>query len=246
MDRHDSTQLFRLRGVQRLSSGIACTVSLQEAPLGDSPCQRIVYYEDRSLIDYEIPEAAFTPVLRKNEILLKKILSNCIKAAGTDDIDIPFVFPERCEERIIPDDAIQIFTDGSLAQTGIGGWAGIINYATGAARETSGREPCDGSNRTELLAVVNTLNLLDRDGPAVVNTDSRYVIRGAEVWLFNWERNGFFTAQNRPVKNRDLWEALSALRRRREIHFRWIPSSDDHPHHRRCDLLAREMSLSSP
>jgi len=118
-------------------------------------------------------------------------------------------------------------------------------YPPGRIVEKTGRESFCSSNRSELLAVVRALDAIESDGPAVIHTDSRYVIRGAEVWLANWEQNGFFTAQNRPVKNRDLWESISAIKKKRELHFTWIPSSSGEPLHRRCDFLAREMSLSS-
>lgn len=246
MNREQNTRLFRLRKAVRVPGGISCIVSLQEAPPDDNGQQRIVYHERDFNINYEAPEAAFTAVLREHEGMLKKILSICVKTACAGDIDIPFVFPERRGKDPVPDNAIEVFTDGSLAKSGTGGWAGIIRYSPGNIVERTGREAHSTSNRAELLAVEKTLGSIESDGPAVVHTDSRYVIRGAEVWLANWERNGFFTAQNRPVKNRDLWESVSELMKKRELYFRWVPSSGDNPLHRRCDLLAREMSLSQP
>lgn len=244
MNREQNTQLFRLWQVTRLPAGVSCVVSIQDASPHDTGRQRIVYHERDFNINYEAPEAAFTAVLREHEGMLKKILSICVKTACAGDIDIPFVFPERRGKDPVPDNAIEVFTDGSLAKSGTGGWAGIIRYSPGNIVERTGREAHSTSNRAELLAVEKTLGSIESDGPAVVHTDSRYAIRGAEVWLANWERNGFFTAQNRPVKNRDLWESVSELMKKRELYFRWVPSSGDNPLHRRCDLLAREMSLS--
>ncbi len=242
---HD-THLFRLGQVTRVPDGIACTVSLRDARSGRDPGQRLVYHDRDSMIDYEKPEAFFTPVLQENEHLLKKIISISVNTARLCDIDIPFVFAEKPEKRPLPRNAIHIFTDGSLSESGSGGWAGVIQYPPGDLVEITGHEPCSSSNRAELLAVVKALGSLEADGPAVVHTDSRYVIRGAEVWLPNWERNGFLTAQNRPVKNRDLWEYISEIMKKREVHFQWVPSSGGEPLHQRCDFLAREMSLSAP
>lgn len=243
MNKDYNTPLYRLWNVTRAPAGISCSVSIHDDWHSDIGSQRLVYHERDFTINFETPEAVFTPALREHEGMLKKILSICIKTSCPGDIDIPFVFPERSVKDQMPENAIQVFTDGSLAKSGIGGWAGIIQYSTGAIVEKTGREPHSTSNRTELLAVVKTLGSIDSDGPAVVHTDSRYVIRGAEVWLVNWERNGFFTAQNRTVKNRDLWESFSEIMKNREVHFHWVPSSGENPLHRRCDLLSREMSL---
>ncbi len=244
MNREPIKTLFRLCRMTRVREGISCVVSVQDAPPDDTGSQRIVYHGRDSAIDYERPDSFFTPSLRQNEDLLKKILSICVKAGPLGDIDIPFVFPEKRETRSLPKGAIRVFTDGSLSKSGTGGWAGVILYPRGKVEEKTGHEPCSTSNRTELLAVARTLESIESDAPAVVHTDSRYVIRGAEVWLANWEQNGFFTAQNRPVKNRDLWESVSIILNKREVHFRWVPSSGDDPHHRRCDILSRAMSLS--
>ena len=243
MKKRYNTHLFRLGHVTRVPDGIACIVTLRDIQSGKTLGQRLVYHDRDSMIDYEMPEAVFTPALKENEHLLKKIISISVNTARLCDIDIPFVFPEKSGKRPLPHNAIKIFTDGSLSESGTGGWAGLIHYSTGKLVEKAGHEPCSSSNRAELLAVVKALDSLESDGPAVVHTDSRYVIRGAEVWLPNWERNGFFTAQNRPVKNRDLWEFLSEIMKKREVDFRWVPSSGEGPFHQRCDLLARDMSL---
>ncbi len=244
MNEEQNTPLFRLWKTVPVSGGISCVVSIQDAPQDDNGHQRLIYHEDDFTINYETPEAAFTPALKENEELLKKILSICVKIASPGDIDIPFVFPEKRIKGPVPEKAIEVFTDGSLSKSGTGGWAGIIHYSAGTIVEMTGREHHSSSNRTELLAVARTLDAIESDGPIVVHTDSRYVIRGAEVWLPNWERNGFITAHNRPVKNRDLWESVSRIMKQREVHFRWVPSAGEDPLHRRCDSLARAMSLS--
>lgn len=246
MNREKNIALFRLWQAARVPGGISCVVSIQDAPPDGVSCQRLVYRESDVAIIYEAPEADFTPTLREHEGLLKKILSICVKTACPPDIDIPFVFTEKRGKGPVPENAIEVFTDGSLAKSGTGGWAGIIRYSPDTVVEKTGVEHFSTSNRTELLAVARTLGSVESEGPIVVHTDSRYVIRGAEVWLANWERNGFFTAQNRPVKNRDLWESVSEIMKRREVHFQWVPSSWGDPLHRRCDLRAREMSLSQP
>ncbi|MBN2160331.1 MAG: ribonuclease HI [Spirochaetes bacterium] len=242
MDRIHDMRLFRLGEVDRVPGGLSCIVSAQADAGGGPRRQRLLFQAMDCAITYEPPEADFASVLKENEESLKKILSICMRTGGPEEIDIPFVFPEPGARRACPEGATQVFTDGSLSPSGNGGWAGIIVHAGGEIVEKTGSEQGSSSNRAELMAVARTLDSLGPGGPVIVHTDSRYVIRGAEVWLANWERNGYITALNRPVKNRDLWESVSETMKRREIHFRWVPSSGDNSFHRRCDLLARAMS----
>jgi len=239
-----ATPLFRLGNVDRVPEGITCVVTAHGDARADRSSQRILFRDADRTIAYEPPEADFTVILRENEYRLKKILAICMSIGPHEEIDIPMVFPVASERRACPENAIRVFTDGSLSATGTGGWAGIIVYSQDVIVEKAGSEYGSSSNRAELLAVVRTLDSVEPAGPVVVHTDSRYVIRGAEVWLANWERNGYFTALNRPVKNRDLWESVAAIMKRRDVYFRWVSSSGDSGFHRRCDLLAREMSLS--
>ncbi|TDZ18557.1 Ribonuclease H [Colletotrichum orbiculare MAFF 240422] len=79
-----------------------------------------------------------------------------------------------------------------------------------------GAEYVHTSNRAELRAVIAALRHRpwhDEEGGRfrglVVATDSEYVVNGATNWARRWIRNGWrLSWGGRPVKNRDLWEAL--------------------------------------
>ncbi|PWY67039.1 ribonuclease H-like protein [Aspergillus eucalypticola CBS 122712] len=66
--------------------------------------------------------------------------------------------------------------------------------------------------RAELRAVIAALKYLSHDGntfdSVVVATDSSYVVNNATVWIRKWLTRDWKNAGGRPIKNRDLWEAL--------------------------------------
>ncbi len=115
---------------------------------------------------------------------------------------------------------IEIFTDGACSgNPGPGGWAAILR--SGAhERELSGGAPATTNNRMELTAAIEGLNALKGASAVILHTDSRYVMDGAE-WLANWKKNGWKTADKKPVKNGDLWRALEAAMAGHAIEWRW-------------------------
>ncbi|GKZ91102.1 hypothetical protein CBS63078_2454 [Aspergillus niger] len=68
------------------------------------------------------------------------------------------------------------------------------------------------STRAELRAVIAALKYLSHDGNTfdslVVATDSSYVVNGATLWIRKWLSKGWRSAIGKPIKNKDLWEAL--------------------------------------
>jgi ribonuclease HI len=108
---------------------------------------------------------------------------------------------------------ITIFTDGSSrGNPGPGGWAAIIAFPNDKLRELGGAEVRTTNNRMELQAVIEALDALkDFSAPAVINTDSSYVLKGATLWIKGWQRNNWITSTKSEVLNRDLWEELAKL-----------------------------------
>jgi ribonuclease HI len=108
---------------------------------------------------------------------------------------------------------ITIFTDGSSrGNPGPGGWAAIVAYPNDRVKELGGAEVRTTNNRMELQAVIEALDSLkDFSAPAVVNTDSSYVLKGATLWLKGWQRNNWITSTKSEVLNRDLWEELAKV-----------------------------------
>ena len=135
---------------------------------------------------------------------------------------------------------VDIFTDGACSgNPGPGGWAAILR-AGKHERELSGGERATTNNRMELTAVIRALEALKKPSAAVVHTDSRYVMDGATKWMKNWKKNGWRTADKKPVKNEELWRALEEASARHTISWRWVRGHDGHPENERADALARE------
>jgi ribonuclease HI len=134
---------------------------------------------------------------------------------------------------------VEIFTDGACSgNPGPGGWGAILR-AGGQERELSGGEPHTTNNRMEMMAVIRGLQALKRPSAVTLYTDSRYVLDGATKWLPNWKRNGWKTADKKPVKNDDLWRALDSEMAQHKIAWKWVRGHDGHPENERADALAR-------
>lgn len=133
---------------------------------------------------------------------------------------------------------MEIFTDGACrGNPGPGGW-GVILRSGQTERELWGGEAATTNNRMELTAVIRALGALKRPVVARVHTDSRYVIDGIENWIHGWKRNGWRTADKRPVKNVELWQELDHLRARHELQWIWVKGHAGHPENERADALA--------
>ena len=135
--------------------------------------------------------------------------------------------------------SIDIFTDGACSgNPGPGGWGAILRSGD-HEREISGGEAATTNNRMELMAVIEGLKALKQSGAVTIHTDSRYVMDGAAKWMKNWKRNGWKTADKKPVKNEDLWRALDDEMARHDIAWRWVAGHSGHVENERADLLAR-------
>jgi ribonuclease HI len=135
---------------------------------------------------------------------------------------------------------VTIYTDGAcLGNPGPGGWAALLIDGDRVC-ERSGYEPRTTNNRMELRAAVEALRALDEPREVDLHTDSQYLRTGMAEWLARWKRNGWRTADKKPVKNTDLWQELDALAHRHVVHWHWVRGHAGHPENERCDLLANE------
>lgn len=132
-----------------------------------------------------------------------------------------------------------MYTDGACSgNPGPGGWSAILRYESNE-RELSGGEPATTNNRMELMGVVQALTALREPCRVVVHTDSAYVSNAfTERWIDNWQRRGWLTADKKPVKNRDLWEALLAAMSRHDVKFVKVKGHADDALNNRADELA--------
>jgi ribonuclease HI len=136
--------------------------------------------------------------------------------------------------------AVTIYTDGAcLGNPGPGGWAALI-LDENPPRELSGYEPQTTNNRMELRAAVEGLRAIPDGSEVDLHTDSQYVRTGMSEWLARWKRNGWRTADRKPVKNVDLWQELDALAQRHVVRWHWVRGHCGHPENERCDALANE------
>lgn len=133
---------------------------------------------------------------------------------------------------------IDIYTDGACkGNPGVGGWGALLRYA-GHEKEIFGGEPVTTNNRMELMAVIRALETLTRPCKARIHTDSQYVQKGISEWIAGWKRRGWRTADNKPVKNIDLWQELDALAAKHELEWLWVRGHSGHAENERADGLA--------
>ena len=140
---------------------------------------------------------------------------------------------------------VEIATDGACkGNPGPGGWGAIIRSG-GREKELSGGEPLTTNNRMELTAVIEALNALKRPCAVTLSTDSRYVMDGLTKWIHGWRRNGWKTADRKPVKNADLWQALIEATARHRITWQWVKGHAGHPDNERADRLACAAAMAA-
>ncbi|TVP70652.1 MAG: ribonuclease HI [Rhodobacteraceae bacterium] len=136
------------------------------------------------------------------------------------------------------------YTDGACSgNPGPGGW-GVLMRATreGAVlkeRTLSGGEGDTTNNRMELMAAIMALETLSQPSEITIVTDSAYVKNGVTSWIHGWKRNGWRTADKKPVKNVELWQRLDAAQARHKVTWEWVKGHAGHPENERADELAR-------
>jgi len=136
------------------------------------------------------------------------------------------------------------YTDGACSgNPGPGGWGVLMIARDGEAilkeRELAGGEADTTNNRMELMAAISALEALARPSDIIIVTDSAYVKNGVTGWIHGWKKNGWRTADKKPVKNVDLWQRLDAAQTRHKVEWRWIKGHAGHAENERADALAR-------
>jgi ribonuclease HI len=135
---------------------------------------------------------------------------------------------------------IVIHTDGACSgNPGPGGWGAIL--VSGEHRkEIKGGEPMTTNNRMELTAAIQALEALKGPSEVELYTDSAYLRGGITVWIKNWKRNGWRTADKKPVRNAELWQRLEAAEAPHKISWHWVKAHNSDPDNERADELARQ------
>lgn len=136
--------------------------------------------------------------------------------------------------------SVEIYTDGACrGNPGPGGWGAVL-LSGPHEKELRGAEPHTTNNRMELMAAIQALATLKRPSNVKLYTDSQYVRKGITEWLKDWKRREWRTADRKPVKNVDLWQALEAQIERHGIEWHWVKGHSGVPGNERADRLANE------
>lgn len=134
---------------------------------------------------------------------------------------------------------VDIWTDGACSgNPGPGGWGAVLRYGE-TEKEISGAEAATTNNRMELMAAIQALSALKKPAQVRLHTDSKYVMDGVTKWIHGWKKNGWKTADKKPVKNEDLWRALEAANERHTVEWKWVKGHSDDVMNNRADELAR-------
>ncbi len=133
---------------------------------------------------------------------------------------------------------VEVFTDGACrGNPGPGGWGALLRYGD-TEKELFGGEQETTNNRMELMAAIQALESLNRDCTVQLTTDSVYVKSGITDWIGKWKKNGWKTANRKPVKNVDLWQRLDLAVQAHNVTWHWVKGHSGHPENERADELA--------
>ena len=136
---------------------------------------------------------------------------------------------------------ITIYTDGACSgNPGKGGWGAILidakeeKYLSGSNRLTT-------NNQMELTATIKALKAIVKPHNVALYTDSQYVKNGITSWIFNWKKNGWKTANKKPVANKDLWIELEKHVNFHTVKWFWVKGhSGDH-----YNVIADELAVKA-
>jgi ribonuclease HI len=133
---------------------------------------------------------------------------------------------------------VEIYTDGACrGNPGPGGWGALLRSG-GREKEIWGSDPATTNNRMELTAAIRALETLTAPCRVQLYTDSEYVRKGITVWMADWKRRDWRTADRKPVKNVDLWMRLDELAAQHQVNWHWVRGHSGHADNERADELA--------
>ena len=135
---------------------------------------------------------------------------------------------------------IAIYTDGScLGNPGPGGYGALLIFGKHKKEISEGFNQTT-NNRMELMAPAAALECLTEPCIVDITTDSQYVKNGINQWIKNWRKNGWRTADKKPVKNADLWKRLDEAVKKHDVDWHWVKGHAGDPGNERADQLANQ------
>ena len=141
---------------------------------------------------------------------------------------------------------VTIYTDGACSgNPGKGGWSAILIYAK-EKKYMSGSKQLTTNNQMELTATIEALKAILKPSNIALYTDSQYVKNGITSWIFNWKKNGWKTANKKPVANKDLWIELEKYVDFHSVNWFWVKGhSGDHYNEIADELAVKAMNEKS-
>ena len=141
---------------------------------------------------------------------------------------------------------VTIYTDGACSgNPGKGGWGAILIYAK-EEKYMSGSKQLTTNNQMELTATIEALKAILKPSNIALYTDSQYVKNGITSWIFNWKKNGWQTANKKPVANKDLWIELEKYVDFHSVNWFWVKGhSGDHYNEIADELAVKAMNERS-
>lgn len=137
-------------------------------------------------------------------------------------------------------DRVDIYTDGACSgNPGPGGWGALLVH-NGVEKTICGGEKETTNNRMEMTAAIEALKALKRPCNIHLHTDSSYLRDGITKWIHGWKKNGWRTADKKPVKNQDLWLELETQLERQQVTWHWVRGHAGHTENERADALANQ------
>ena len=138
---------------------------------------------------------------------------------------------------------VTIYTDGACSgNPGKGGWGAILIYAK-EKKYMSGSKQLTTNNQMELIATIEALKAILKPSNIALYTDSQYVKNGITSWIFNWKKNGWKTANKKPVANKDLWIELEKYVDFHSVNWFWVKGhSGDHYNEIADELAVKAMN----
>jgi ribonuclease HI len=139
-----------------------------------------------------------------------------------------------------PQDKIVIYTDGACSgNPGKGGWGAILMFKEHEKKISGGLKETT-NNQMEIRAVIEALKSIKKPSEIIINTDSKYVMDGITKWINGWKKNGWRTAERKPVKNSELWQELDEEVGKHRIEWRWVKGHSGNKYNDIADELARD------
>jgi ribonuclease HI len=159
------------------------------------------------------------------------------------------------EQKIWNNFPIILYTDGACVNNGsknaLGGWAYVLLWDS-IKREFwhSNFEQPTTNNRMEMKSILSGLRDIKSRWSSpypkiAVISDSKYCIKGASIWMYNWERKGWKRKlkKENSLLNADLWKEMFDLCKILNPSFFWVKGHSGNKYNEICDSLA-DTSLS--